>query len=214
MQTLREALRLTFPDLYEPEMLDAIVAEGQPMTIAEGDMLMDIGGYIRNIPLVMRGLLKVMREDEDGNEMLLYFVGPGETCAMALTCCMGAAQSNVRVVAEEATDIIALPARLMDAWTSEYKSWKTFVMHSYQRRFDELLRTIDGIAFQRLDDRLLELLRGRAKAAGGRVVNLSHQALAQELNTAREVVSRLLKQMERRGLLKLGRQRIELLERV
>jgi CRP/FNR family transcriptional regulator len=205
-------IRARFPDLYEQELLDRIAAEGDRMELKEGDLLMDIGGYIKRIPLVMDGLLKVLREDEDGNEMLLYFIGPGQTCAMALTCCMGAATSTVRVVAEEDSVVVTIPARIMDELTNDFRSWKTFVMHTYQQRFDDLLRTIDGIAFRQLDVRLMELLQGRVRASGRSVVELSHQALAQELNTAREVVSRILKQMERKGLVKLGRQRIEVLE--
>jgi len=204
-------LRVKFPDIYEPEARAAILEHGSVMEIKAGEMMMDIGNYIKYMPLVLVGTLKVMREDSEGNELLLYYIQPGETCAMSLTCCMGDAKSNVRAVAEEDTLLLAIPVRYMDAWTSEFKSFKSFVMHTYQRRYEELLQTIDGIAFQRLDDRLHTALRDKQKAHGSSLIQTTHQELANELNSSREVISRVLKQMEQKGLVKLGRNKIELI---
>jgi CRP/FNR family transcriptional regulator len=172
---------------------------------------MEIGNYIRTIPMVLSGMLKLVREDEDGNEMLLYYLKPGETCAMSLTCCTNDARSTIRVSAEEDSVILAIPARLMDSLTDTYRSWKNFVMLTYQRRFEELLRTIDGVAFQKLDVRIQDLLKERASNTGSRVITVTHQEIAEQLNSSREVISRLLKRMEHEGEVKLGRQRIELL---
>lgn len=205
---IQSEIRRVFPDLYEENLRKTIETEGVVKELQPGEMLMDIGGYVKFVPLILSGLVKIMREDKDGNELLLYYLKPGETCAMSLTCCMGDAQSTVRAVAEEETILIAVPVRFMDQWTNVFQSWKTFVMHTYQKRFDELLATIDGIAFQKLDDRLESALRKRSEAAGTRLLNITHQELATELNSSREVISRLLKQMERKGLVKLGRNRI------
>jgi CRP/FNR family transcriptional regulator, anaerobic regulatory protein len=203
-------LKSVFPDLYEENLRKKIEEEGTIMEIPEGEMLMDIGGFIKFVPLVLEGSLRIMREDKDGNELLLYYVRKGETCAMSLTCCMGDARSNVRAIAEEATTVIAIPVRNMDLWTNQFQSWKSFVMHTYQKRFEELLATIDGIAFQRLDDRLEKVLKTKSETIGSNMLVITHQELATELNSSREVISRILKQMERRGMLKLGRNKIEL----
>jgi CRP/FNR family transcriptional regulator len=204
-------LKQGFPDLYEENLRKLIEQEATVMEIEAGEMLMDIGSYIKFVPLIMSGTLKIMREDKDGNELLLYYVKAGETCAMSLTCCMGDARSNVRAIAEEDTVILAIPVRFMDQWTNQYQSWKSFVMHTYQKRFEELLATIDGIAFQKLDDRLERSLKQRSEAAGVKLLAVTHQELATELNSSREVISRILKQMEKRNMVKLGRNRIELL---
>ena len=208
---LEDRLRRVFPDIYEPEARRALVAQGRQMELGAGEVFLDIGGYIRDVPLVLSGLLKLERMDDEGNELLLYYLRPGETCAMSLTCCTSEARSTIRVTAEEDSELLAIPARIMDRLTEEHRSWKHFVMLTYQRRFDELLRTIDGVAFQNLDSRIVELLKNRARNTGSRVLSVTHQELAEQLNSSREVVSRLLKRMEREGALKLGRQRIELL---
>ncbi len=181
------------------------------MELSAGDLLMEIGGHIRFVPLVLGGLLKLTREDNDGDELLLYHVGPGETCAISLTCCMTDARSTVRVVAEEDTRILAIPVRFMDEWTDKFRSWKTFVLLTYQRRFEELLRTVDGLAFQKLDGRILDLLRQQARDQRTSTLSVTHQQIAAALHSSREVVSRLLKRMEKEGIVRLGRQRIELL---
>jgi len=206
-----QMLQSLFPDICEQEARAALLEHGTIMRVRQGDRMMEIGQHIRFMPLVVSGSLKVMREDQDGNELLLYYVQPGETCAMSLTCCMRDARSSVRAVAEEDTLILAIPVRYMDEWTSVFKSFKQFVMLTYQRRYDELLQTIDGIAFQRLDDRLLHALRDKSRAQANAVVHTTHQELANELNSSREVISRVLKQMERKNLVRLGRNRIELL---
>jgi CRP/FNR family transcriptional regulator len=212
VEDLEQTLQRLFPDIHEPDARAAILEVGHLHELNAGDIWMDIGGYIKTIPLVLSGSLKLLREDEDGNEMLLYFVGPGETCALSLTCCMSEARSTVRVVAEEDTVLLAVPIRNMDEWTDRFRSWKSFVLLTYQRRFEELLRTVDSIAFQKLDARVLDLLRERARKSGSNVIATTHQELANELNSSREVISRLLKALEKDGVLKLGRQRIEMIE--
>jgi CRP/FNR family transcriptional regulator len=204
-------LKETFPSIYEESARNEIEKEGIIMELKAGEMLMDIGGYIKYIPLVMKGMLKIMREDSDGNELLLYYIRPGETCAMSLTCCMGDAKSTVRAEVEEDVLILAIPIRFMDQWTNQFQSWKSFVMHTYQMRYEELLKTIDGIAFQKLDDRLERALKEKCTSLGTNSLVITHQELANELNSSREVISRLLKQMERKGKVKLGRHKIEVL---
>lgn len=205
-----QQLNATFGDLYEKNVKDAISETGQIMEIPEGEILIDIGQYIKMMPLLLSGSLKILREDNDGKELLLYHVHPGETCAMSITCCMGDAKSSVRAVAEEDTKLIALPTRIMDEWSNQYPSWKHFIMRTYQRRFEELLNTIDSIAFQKLDDRLERWLKEKTAKSPDGVIQIRHQEIASELHSSREVISRLLKKMEHQGTLELGRNKIKM----
>lgn len=205
-----QQLNATFADLYEKNVKDAISETGQIMEIPEGEILIDIGQYIKMMPLLLSGSLKILREDNDGKELLLYHVHPGETCAMSITCCMGDAKSSVRAVAEEDTKLIALPTRIMDEWSNQYPSWKHFIMRTYQRRFEELLNTIDSIAFQKLDDRLERWLKEKTAKSPDGVIQITHQEIASELHSSREVISRLLKKMEHQGTLELGRNKIKM----
>jgi len=176
----------------------------------EGDLIMDYGSYIKLVPIILEGSIKVSREDEDGNELFLYYLRPGETCSMSFTCCMMNKKSEIRTIAEEDTTIIGVPNRYMDEWMGRYQSWKNFVMTSYDNRMLELVRTIDSIAFKKMDERLVEYLQKKAEATGSKTLNATHQEIAYDMNASREAVSRLLKQLEKAGRLKLGRNRIEL----
>lgn len=205
-------VKTLFPDFYEPALIQAIAEKGVVFQIRSGEHLIDIGQYIKYMPLLLQGSLKIMREDNDGKELLLYHILPGETCAMSLTCCMGDAKSTVRAEAEEDTILIAIPIQLLDQWSSQYESWKHFIMRTYQKRFEDLLRTIDGIAFQKLDDRLIQLLQEKAAKQTHGIITTTHQEIANELHSSREVISRLLKRMENDGWLVLGRNKIEWLK--
>ena len=204
-----QSLKKLFSDLYEPNLVQAIQQKGHLLRIHAGESLIQIGQYIKYMPLILSGSLKIMREDDDGKELLIYHVDPGETCAMSITCCMGDTKSNVRAEAEEDTTLIAIPIHLLDQWSSEYVSWKHFIMRTYQKRFEDLLKTIDSIAFQKLDDRLLQLLKEKSLKSTEQVITATHQEIAKELHSSREVISRLLKKLENEGNVKLGRNKIQ-----
>ncbi len=204
-----QSLKKLFSDLYEPNLVQAIQQKGHLLRIHAGESLIQIGQYIKYMPLILSGSLKIMREDDDGKELLIYHVDPGETCAMSITCCMGDTKSNVRAEAEEDTTLIAIPIHLLDQWSSEYVSWKHFIMRTYQKRFEDLLKTIDSIAFQKLDDRLLQLLKEKSLKSPEQVITATHQEIANELHSSREVISRLLKKLENEGNVKLGRNKIQ-----
>jgi CRP/FNR family transcriptional regulator, anaerobic regulatory protein len=163
------------------------------------------------MPIILSGLVKVSRMEEEGRELFLYFVNPEESCAMTFACCMQGHPSEIRATAEEDVEMLAVPIEAMDEWLAKYPSWKDFVMKTIRNRFNELLKTIDLIAFQNLDQRLVVYLREKAKASGSSLVNLSHEQIAAELATARVVVSRLLKKLERDGKVLLYRNQIKLL---
>lgn len=200
-----------FPFLYEKELQEEIAAAGTLKEVAEGELIMDIGNYIKLMPLLIKGSIRVLREDEEANELLMYYLTAGETCAMSLTCCLQDQQSEVRAVAEEDCTLIMIPVRFMDQWMSKYNCWKEFVMSTYQNRFKELLSTIDSIAFMNMDDRLLKYLKDKTESSGSISIKTTHQDIAYELNSSREVISRLLKKLEYKGVVKLSRNKVEVL---
>lgn len=199
-----------FPDIYERGTAEVILETAKLKKLKADDWMVDIGDPILFMPLLLKGQLRILREDEEGHELLLYYIRPGETCAMSLTCCSGNAVSNVRAVAEEDTELLLLPIQIIDEWTTKYPSFKSFILKTYQKRFEELLNTIDSIAFHNLDDRLSQLLKQKSEKEGSEL-KTTHQELANQLNSSREVISRLLKQMERKGKIQMGRNKITLL---
>ena len=211
MSNLSEAeFQQVFPDIYERSTVEVILETAKLKKLRADDWMVDIGDPILYMPLLLKGQLRILREDEEGHELLLYYIRPGETCAMSLTCCSGNAVSNVRAVAEEDTELLLLPIQIIDEWTTKYPSFKSFILKTYQKRFEELLNTIDSIAFHNLDDRLTQLLKQKSEKEGSEL-KTTHQELANQLNSSREVISRLLKQMERKGKIQMGRNKITLL---
>lgn len=200
-----------FDNLFEPGLKAEIVAKARRVRLKTGETILDAGQTVAFMPLILSGLVKVSRVEEDGRELFLYYVNPEESCAMTFTCCMQGHASEIRAVAEEDVEMLQIPIGAMDEWLARYPSWKGFVMRTIQNRFNELLRTIDLIAFQNLDQRLAAYLREKTRASGSSLVNLTHEQIAAELGTARVVVSRLLKQLERDGKILLYRQQIKVL---
>lgn len=203
-----DLLRKRFP-FFESGLIDDIAKEGEWITVEEGEELMSEGRYIRSFPIVLEGLIKVCRKDEESREVLLYYLNPGQVCAMALTCCMGRMQSNISAFAEVDTEIIRIPVECLDQWMVQYTTWKEFVMYAYRNRFDELLTTIDSIAFKKMDERLIKFFTDRFKATGKTTYRGTHQDIANSLTTSREVVSRLLKQLEKNGVVVISRNKID-----
>jgi CRP/FNR family transcriptional regulator len=196
MMEKTELIRKTFPFLEKD--LIAEIAEVSVINELEPDQsLLGEGDYIKAFPMVLKGSLRVVRLSEDGNELLLYYLNQGEICAMALTCCMGLQKSNIKMTAEESSVVLTIPVDKPEKWMSEYRTWKEFMMYSYRKRFDELLDTIDSIAFTKLDERLVRFFEDRYKSTGKSIFKGTHQEIALQLNTSREVVSRLLKNLEK-----------------
>lgn len=211
MDDLMPIIEAKFPQLYEPKLRQQIAEKGAYMEAKAGTMLVKAGDFIRTVPLLITGFIKVVRENEDGKELLLYYLYPGETCAMSLTCCMNNEPSEITAVIEDDSEYIAIPTELADSWINEYHSWKAYVFNIYRKRFYELLHTIDSLAFRRLDERLMNFLKERSHALQMKNFPITHKEIANELNTSREVVSRLLKQLERKGEIKIKRNQIEFL---
>jgi CRP/FNR family transcriptional regulator len=205
-----DLVRKHFPQIAEKALQEEIATLGKLTEYSAGTTIMDVGQYVKIVPLVIEGSIKVSREDENGHELFLYYLQSGQTCSMSFTCCMMNKKSEIRTIAEENTRMIGIPIRYVDEWMSKYQSWKNFVMQTYDQRMMELVRTIDSIAFHHMDERLLSYLHKKAQAIHSKVINATHQEIAYDLNASREAVSRLLKQLENEGQLKLGRNKIEL----
>jgi CRP/FNR family transcriptional regulator len=200
-----------FSKLFEPELLQQLELKARSATIEAGQKLLSMGDTVKQIPIVLKGRLRISRMEEDGRELLLYYVNPIESCAMTFTCCMQQYPSEIQAEAEEDTELLTIPISVMDEWLVKYPTWKAFVMKTIRGRFNELLGTIDQIAFHKLDERLVHFLKEKSKASGSALINLSHEQIAANLATSREVVSRLLKKLENDKKLLLYRNQIKLL---
>ncbi len=200
-----------FKAIFEPDLVLAIEKHAKLVSIKAGDVILDIGQVVRTMPIILSGSVKVSRIDEDGKELLLYYVNPNESCAMTFTCCMQQYPSEIKAVAEEDVDMLVIPVSLMDEWLVKYPTWKSFVMKTIRFRFHEMLNVIDQIAFQKLDERLVYYLKEKSKVTGSTLINLSHEQIASELATTRVVISRLLKVLENNNKVLLYRNQIKLL---
>ncbi len=208
---LEESLTKIFPD-FEKELTEEISNEGQIRTIPAGSEIMRAGQFIRSTGLVLDGLVKVYREDGEGNEFFMYYLEPGDACALTLTCIIGSQTSAVSAVAETDTEMLMLPLDKMDEWMGNYKSWYQFVIRTYRARFDELLNLFDQVAFRNMDERLEFYLKRKSRTLGTKSLSITHNEIAQDLNSSREVISRLLKKLSERGKVRINRYHIELLD--
>ena len=207
-----EELQRHYGYLFEDELLLEINQCGLYKEVPEGFTLMDIGQTISHMPLLISGALKILREDEAGDELLLYFIEQGDTCTMSISCCMGNSKSEIRAIAETPATLIMIPIQKMSEWMGKYKSWQNFILQSYHERTIELLESIDTIAFLKMDERLLKYLKDKAMVNHNEMIAVTHQDISQDLHTSRVVISRLLKKLENEGRLKLYRNQIHLLD--
>ena len=203
-------LKANFPQ-FENELFQEIIKEGQLVLFPEGELMMDIGQRVELIPLIVKGTVKIFREDEDDHEIFLYYLKEGEACAITLICSAREGHSKIKAIPIEDTTAIVLPIKKLDEWMFKYKSWYYFVMDSYQEKFEELLKVVEEIAFHQMDERLLAYLRKSVEANNSNILKATHQQIAGELNTSREVVGRLLKKLEQNGTVIIGRNQIELI---
>jgi CRP/FNR family transcriptional regulator, anaerobic regulatory protein len=200
-----------FKNVFEPKLLQEIQQFGIWQNFKEGDLIMDYGKYIRMMPIILKGTVKVYRLDDDGHEILLYYLSSNESCSMAYSCCVEAKKSEVKAIADDDVELVAIPHLKLDEWLCSYPSWKNYIMRSFNERFIELLKSIESIAFHKLDDRLVAYLKEKQRLTGSSVIKASHYLIADELATSRVVISRLLKQLENSKRIILYRNEIKLL---
>lgn len=213
MKLTQDIVSSVFPQFTNKELIAEITKNAKLMEFGEGEIIIDPGMPIPFVPLIVTGSLGVLKHDEKtGHELLLYYLKAGETCATSLSCCMHKGESEVEVIAEEESILLGIPIEYLDKWTNDFSEWRDFIMMTYQKRFDELLETINSIAFSQLDERLVKHLKELSQIQKTDRINTSHQEIATNLNSSREVISRLLKQMEKKNMVKLSRNTIELVE--
>ena len=200
-----------FSHTFDNALINEITTIGKTASFQQNDIIIDIGQPLKHIPLLLSGNIKILREDQDGNELLIYFLEAGETCTMSLTCCMGTTKSKIRAVAEQDSTLIMIPVQNIQTWFHQNASWRNFILESYQNRFDEMLQTIDNLAFIKMDERLHKYLINKTKLHATKTIIVKHQDIAEDLHTSRVVISRLLKQLENQNKIKLSRNKIEVL---
>lgn len=208
IQLLKEHYGFMFAD----ELIAAIQEHGTFYEIKAGDVLIDLGSIIENMPLLIDGAIKVLREDEDGDELLLYFLEKGDTCAMTMSCCMGSSKSEIKAVAEQDSLVVMIPIDKMPLWIQKFDDWRAFVFESYTQRMSELLSAIDSLAFMNMHERVIKYLRDRVMIDKDNALIVTHQEIANDLHTSRVVISRILKSLEKEGKIAIHRNRLEVFD--
>ena len=206
-----DLLKETYGFVFEDQLIEEIAKVSKLHLFKEGDILIDFGDYIKRMPLLINGAIKILREDFDEGELLLYFIEKGDTCAMTMACCLGQTKSEIRAIAETDGTVIMIPVEKMEEWLGKYKSWRVYVFNSYNNRLKEMLSAIDHLAFMNMNERLLAYIYEKAKINKTNSIQSTHQEISDDLHTSRVVVSRLLKALENEGKIRLNRGSIELL---
>lgn len=209
---MKQALIDHYGYIFEDELINEIVKVGRIAQIHQGDTVIEYGQSVRFMPLLLEGAIKIMRQDSDGEELLLYFLESGDTCSMTMTCCMGNSKSEIRAVAEKDSVLVMVPVENMAGWMQKYPGWMTFVFDSYSNRFSEMLEAIDSLAFSNMHDRVFRYLKDKVMVTKSTELDVTHQEIANDLHSSRVVISRLLKSLENEGKLKISRNKLVLLD--
>jgi len=205
-----ENIQTLFPS-FDRDLMISMSEHADLREFKAGEVLMKTGQNIRSTMLITKGLVKIFREDEDGNEFFMYYLQPGQACALSMICATKHETSQIMARAVNDTESIMVPLEYMDKWMTQYKSWYHFVLESYRSRFEELLLTVDHIAFRNMDERLLFYLKKQQETLKSNRLYLSNTEIASDLNSSREVISRLMKKLADRQLIRLDRNYIEIL---
>ena len=201
----------TTEHLFHTLLNKEVYQTGQIKSFPAGSVILNINAYIKSIPIVLSGSIKVIQTDEEGQEILLYYIKPGESCIMSFLAGIHNDMSKIKAIVEEDAEILLIPVGKASEWIREFPEWTDFIFNLYQKRFEELLEVVNAVAFQKLDARLLQLLNQKSDLFHAKEIAVTHQQLADELGTTREAVSRVLKQMENAKLVSLSRNKISLL---
>jgi CRP/FNR family transcriptional regulator len=194
--------------LLEKPLLDEICNVGKIIEVQTDEIILNVGDFMEFIPILLSGSVKISRENANGEELLIYYMEGGDTCAMTLQCCVKKSSSEVKATCLEPSLILMVPIGMMEIWLNKYKSWREYILQSYHTRMMELMETIDAVTFMRLDERLLKYLTDQAKLLGSLEILHTHQQIAEDLHSSRVVISRLLKQLEAKGIISLNRSKI------
>ncbi|CAM1347164.1 MULTISPECIES: Crp/Fnr family transcriptional regulator [Tenacibaculum] len=207
-----EELKNNYGYLFEEALLEEINDVAILKEFKADVTIIETESYIVSIPLLLSGAIKILREDENGDELVLYYLERGDTCATTLSCCMGQTKSKIRAVSETDVALLMIPKQKMSEWLSKYKSWQEYILQSYHNRLQEFIEAVDTIAFLNMDQRLLKYLRDKALVNHNDIISVTHQQIANDLHTSRVVISRLLKSLEKQSKIELQRNQIKVLE--
>ena len=205
-----ELVKEYYGGLFEGELLQEISETGILKHIKSSDKMIGIGDYVKSMPLILNGAIRVIRKDDDVGELLLYYLEHGDTCTMTMTCCLGQTRSEIIAIAEVDTDLILIPVHKLEEWL-KYKTWRNFVFESYNSRFLEMFDVIDTLAFLNMEERLLKYLQNKSIISRDKTLTITHQEIADDINTSRVVISRILKKLEKLNKVKIHRNRLEVL---
>lgn len=194
--------------LLEPQLIKEMSEVARFRETVTDEIIVHVGDQLKMIPIVISGSIKISREDNEGNELLLYYIEGGDTCAMTLQCCTSKSNSQIKATSMEPSVMFMFPAEMMEYWMDKFKSWREYIISSYHVRLMEIMETVDAIAFMKLDERLLKYLNDQAKLLGSLEIHHTHQQIADDLHSSRVVISRLLKQLENKGVIELHRNKI------
>ena len=207
-------LKNLFGKIFEEALLEEITRVGTLREVPADFELMDIGEPIKGVPLMLSGAIKISREDINGDELLLYYLEEGDSCTMTMAWEMGQQKSQIRAVTELPSQLIMVPLNAVEDWSSRFPSWRKFIFQSYHKRMEELLATVDSIAFDQLEKRLWAYLVEKKRITKMNTLSITHQTIAQEIHSSRVVISRLLKRLEVDQKIRLHRNAIELIAQV
>jgi CRP/FNR family transcriptional regulator len=199
-----------FQNIFEDELINEICHNGMLKEYEEDELVMDIGDELKYLPLIVSGSLKIMTEDEEGRELLIYYLELGETCAVTLNCCSRASKSKIRAITESKSELLFIPMAKVEEWMARFHTWRSFVLETYNYRMNEMLDAIDNLAFNNMEERILKHLRDKVFVTGSKEINTTHSQIANDLHSSRVVISRILAKLEKDGKITHARNRITL----
>lgn len=209
---LREKLSEYYSDVFEEELIDEIIKVGHFDKVKSGELMIDIGSEMTHIPLILSGVVKIIRKEKSGNEIVLYFLERGDTCAISFVNCINRKQSIFKGVVEKDIEAVFLPVEHIDSWLVKYKSWRHFIIDSYHFRLIEMVESIDSLAFMKMSERVLKYLTDKVKITNDVDLEITHQEIANDLNSSRVVITRLIKELHDEGKIFSTRNKIKVLE--
>ncbi len=207
-----EKLKQHYGYLFEDELIHEIANVAVYKEFKEDTIIIDVDSNMVSIPLIISGAIKILREDKEGEELVLYYIEKGDTCAMTLSCCMGETKSKIKAIAETDVTLLMIPKNKMSEWLSKYKTWQEYILLSYHSRLNEFIEAVDSIAFLNMDERLYKYLKDKAMVVGNDTLNVTHLQIANDLHTSRVVISRLLKALEKKSKIELRRNQVKILD--
>ncbi len=212
MQLSQDKIKERFQYIFEKELMDEMYKDGHVKQFSAGTQIMDIGQKLTHMPLILSGSVKILKEDDESNELLLYYLEWGDTCAVTLNCCTKPGKSLIKGITELDSEILFIPVEKMEDWMIKYRSWRSFVLESYNSRLNEMLDAIDNLAFNNMETRLVKYLRDKVMINKNAKLHTTHFEIASDLNSSRVVISRLMKRLENEGLIIQHRNYVEVRE--